>query len=108
MTRVEITSLNINDYFSELEMYLFSFYDVAYTKVPLVLELRNNCYKITYEKIGFSFRMFLEVISPVVDDRCYTITFYDTAFKLKEPITPVGFSIQNGTTQCISQDSQHE
>jgi len=90
-----VTHLNVDNYFSEVELFLFSFFDRSYSLRPQGLVLENNCLRIVYEKLGSQFTMRLIVKNTQAQKEVYVISFLAEAFKLQQPLVPKGFTVGN-------------
>ena len=61
---IKITPKNINDYMSEIELFLNSFYDSTFLPNPSKITLYNDNCKITYEKHHVKYNLTLTILSP--------------------------------------------
>jgi hypothetical protein len=91
---IAVTCENIDNYFSEMELYLNSYFDSSYSVNPERLILENDTYRITYVKNGTIYSMSIDILSPSIDTKEYTLT-YEGEFKdkLRKPMNPMSFKI---------------
>lgn len=93
---IPVTYSNLNDYFSELEFFLNSFFDDSYAVKPMIITLTNEAHRIVYQKTGVSYFLRIYVLKPVIDDRRYTIEYQLNDQKLNgKNITPTAFTVVN-------------
>jgi hypothetical protein len=82
---IVINLTNTDDYFSEIELFLNSFFDYSYATESQGLALENNCYKIVYEKLGAKYKLLLHVTSPSLVNNNYSLSFSHKPFNLHRP-----------------------
>jgi hypothetical protein len=94
MTEIIVTPHNINDYFSNVELVLNSYFNDALVVKPMTIVLENDTYRITYTKQGVSYRMTIKVLSPTLDSKRYNLTTNATVEQMGgKPLTPQLFNI---------------
>jgi hypothetical protein len=93
---INLTPSIIDNYFSEMELYLNSFFDSSFSIKPVHLILENDTYRITYEKTGVRYTMSIDVLSPTIDNKKYRLRYNNVeASRFRTPLTPVSFSIES-------------
>lgn len=78
---IEIDLNNIDSFHMKLEMFLNSFFNNAYAEDKQGFVLENESIRYVYYKLGFSFYMFVEVLSALKDTEHYTIYFIGSQFE---------------------------
>jgi hypothetical protein len=92
---INVTTENIDDFFSEVELFLNSFFDSSYAIKPARIILENETYRFTYEKQGVKYHLSIDVLSATVDNRVYRFT-YEGEYPLRKPVgEPHNFKITN-------------
>jgi hypothetical protein len=98
-TKIVIDNSNVDDYFSEVELFLNSLFDNSFTVKPIRVILENDTYRFTYEKRGIQYFLNLEVLSPTVDTREYHLI---TPGNMRKPLVPKSFRVTSEEQMAVT------